>query len=76
LGDPVLELHDGNGELMAINYNWRDDQEAQIIATGLPPSNNQEAAIVRELLPGNYTSIVRGFNDTTGVALIEAYELD
>jgi uncharacterized delta-60 repeat protein len=76
LADPVLELHDGNGGLIAINYNWRDDQEAQIIATGLPPSNNQESAIVRDLLPGNYTSIVRGNNNTTGVALIEAYELN
>jgi uncharacterized delta-60 repeat protein len=76
LADPTLELHDGNGELVAINYDWREDQEAEIVATGLPPSNNQESAIVRDLLPGSYTSIVRGFNNTTGVALIEAYELD
>lgn len=76
LQDPVLELHDGNGELIAINYDWRDDQEAQIIATGLPPSNNKESAIVRDLFPGNYTAIVRGNNNTTGVALIEAYELN
>ena len=76
MGDPILELHDGNGGLIATNDNWRDDQEAEIIATGLPPSNNLESAIVRDLLPGNYTAIVRGLNNTTGVALIEAYELN
>ena len=76
LGDPVLELYDGNGGLIAINYNWRDDQEAEIIATGIPPSNNLESAIVRNLAPGNYTAIVRGLSNTTGVALIEVYNLN
>jgi hypothetical protein len=76
LPDPTLELHDGNGALIAANDNWRTDQEAEIAGTGLPPSNNLESAIVRELPPGSYTSIVRGINNTTGVALIEAYDLD
>ena len=78
LGDPTLELHDGNGALIASNNNWRDDpvQEAEIIATGIPPSNDLESAIVRNLAPGNYTAIVRGVNNTTGVALIEAYGLN
>jgi hypothetical protein len=76
LGDPTLELYDGNGALLASNDNWRSDQEAEIIATGIPPTNNQESAIVRNLSPGNYTAIVRGVNDTTGVALIEAYGLN
>jgi uncharacterized delta-60 repeat protein len=76
LADPVLELHDSNGGLIAINYDWRDDQEADIIATGIQPSNNLESAIVRDLVPGNYTAIVRGLNNLTGVALIEAYGLN
>jgi hypothetical protein len=76
LGDPVLELHDGNGVLIASNYNWRDTQEAEISATGLAPSNDLESAILRDLAPGPYTAIVRGLNDTTGVALVEAYNLD
>jgi len=76
LGDPVLELHDGNGVLVASNYNWRDTQEAEISATGLAPSNNLESAILRDLAPGPYTAIVRGLNDTTGIALIEAYNLN
>ena len=76
LGDPVLELHDGNGVLIASNYNWRDTQEAEISATGLAPSNNLESAILRDLAPGPYTAIVRGLNDTTGVALVEVYNLN
>ncbi|MFZ1219717.1 MAG: choice-of-anchor Q domain-containing protein [Chthoniobacterales bacterium] len=76
LGDPVLELHDGDGVLIATNYDWRDTQEAEIIATGLQPSNNLESAILRDLAPGPFTAIVRGLNNTTGVALVEAYNLN
>ena len=76
LSDPTIELHDGNGAAIATNDNWRTDQEAEIIATGIPPSNDQESAILRDLVPGNYTAIVRGMNNATGVALVEAYELN
>jgi hypothetical protein len=76
LGDPTMELHDGNGGLIAANNNWRSDQEAEIIATGIPPSNDLESAIVRNLAPGNYTAIVRGVNGTTGIAVVEAYGLN
>ncbi len=76
LQNPNLELHDGNGALIASNDNWRTDQEAEIIATGIPPSNNLESAIVRDLAPGNYTAIVRGVNGTTGIAVVEAYGLN
>jgi hypothetical protein len=76
LADPRLELHNGDGTLAASNDNWRSDQEAEIIATTLPPSNNLESAIVRTLNPGNYTAIVSGVNNTTGVALVEVYALN
>jgi hypothetical protein len=76
LGDPTLELHDNDGALIASNDNWRTDQEAEIIATGIPPSNDLESAIVRTLTAGNYTAIVRGVNGTTGIALVEAYGLN
>jgi hypothetical protein len=76
LENPLLELYDGNGGLIATNYDWRDTQEAEIIATGLPPSNNLESAIVRDLAPGPYTAIVRGTSNTTGVALVEVYNLN
>ena len=76
LGDPMLELRDGNGGLIRSNDNWRSDQEAEIIATTIPPSNNLESAIVENLAPGNYTAIVRGVNNMTGVAVVEAYDLN
>lgn len=76
LANPTLELHDGNGALIASNDNWRSDQEAEIIATTIPPTNDLESAIVRNFTPGNYTAIVRGVNGTTGTALVEAYGLN
>jgi hypothetical protein len=76
LADPTLELRDGNGALIRSNDNWRSDQEAEIIATTIPPSNDLESAIVQTLTPGNYTAIVRGANGTTGIALVEAYGLN
>jgi len=76
LADPTLELRDGNGGLIDSNDNWRSDHEAEIIATTIPPSNDLESAIVRNLAPGNYTAIVRGVNNSTGVAVVEAYALN
>ena len=76
LADPFLELHDANGALITSNDNWKDTQQAQIEATGLAPSNDLESAIVRTLTPGNYTAIVRGVNDTIGVALVEVFGLN
>jgi hypothetical protein len=76
LSDPTLELHDGNGATVAANDNWRSDQEAEIMATTIPPPNDLESAIVRNLAPGNYTAILRGANNTTGVAAVEAYGLN
>ena len=75
LPDPTLELRDGNGALLAFNDDWRTDQQAQIIATGLPPAHDLESAILRSLSPGPYTAIVREYNNLTGVALVEAYQL-
>jgi autotransporter-associated beta strand protein len=75
LADPTLELHDGDGAIIAFNDDWRDTDEAAIEATGIPPSDDKESAILAMLAPGNYTAIVRGQNDTTGVALVEVYDL-
>ena len=76
LPDPTLELHNGNGVVIASNDNWRSDQEAEISATGLAPAKDAESAIVRTLVPGLYTAIVQGKNGTTGVGLVEVYQLD
>lgn len=58
------------------NDNWRDTQEEEIKATGIPPLHDAEAAIVVTLEPGNYTAVVGGKNESTGVGLVEVYELD
>jgi hypothetical protein len=75
LQDPVLELHDGTGAVIATNDNWKDTQQAEIEATGIPPSDDRESAIVQTLSPGNYTVILRGKDDTTGVGVVEAYDI-
>lgn len=77
LADPTLELRDGNGALVRSNDNWRDDsaQEALINATGIPPSNNAESAIVATIAPERHTVIVAGKGSATGVALVEVYHL-
>jgi hypothetical protein len=74
LQDPTLELHDSSG-LLGANDNWRDTQENEIIATTVPPTNNLESAIVAVINPGNYTAIVGGKNNTTGIAVVELYDL-
>ena len=76
LADPTLELHDGNGALIASNDNWKENQQADIQATGIPPPNELESAIVTVLNPGPYTAIVCGKDNTIGVASIEAYQLN
>jgi len=76
LANPTLELRDINGNLIQSNDNWRSTQQAEIIATGLQPPNDAESAIVATLAPSNYTMIVRGVNNTTGVALVEVYRLN
>jgi hypothetical protein len=76
LADPTLKLHNGNGAVIVFNDNWRDTQQTEIEATGLAPTDNRESAIVRTLAPGNYTAIVRGKNNTIGVALVEVYGLN
>ena len=75
LADPVLELLDSTGTRIGFNNSWRYAQEADIIATGIPPADDHEAAILATLSPGAYTAIVRGRHGTTGVALVEAYDL-
>ena len=75
LQDPTLELVDGNGTRIAFNDNWRTDQEAEITATGLAPNDDRESVIVRDLAPADYTAIVRGAGDTTGIGLVETYNL-
>jgi hypothetical protein len=85
LCDPTLELHNSTGALIASNDNWQttiiggiitSDQVQAIQDSGRAPSDSRESAIIADLPPGRYTAIVRGVNNTVGVALVEAYDLD
>jgi hypothetical protein len=77
LEDPTLELHDGNGALLLSNDNWKDAlNSAEIQSTGLAPPDDRESAILMRLPAGNYTTVMRGVNNTTGIGLAEAYKLD
>jgi hypothetical protein len=77
LADPVLELHGPGAFATITNDNWMDDpvQKVAILATGLAPTNNLESAIDATLNPGAYTAIVKGKNNTSGIALVEVYDL-
>jgi hypothetical protein len=75
MDDPVLELHDRNGALIATNDNWKDNQRAEIEATGIPPTSDFESAMVRTVAPAAYTAIVRGKDNTIGVAVVEIYNI-
>jgi len=84
LANPTLELHNGTGALIASNDNWRTtiiggiitmNQVRDITNSGYAPGDGRESAIIADLAPGNYTAIVRGVNNTTGVGLVEVYDL-
>jgi hypothetical protein len=84
LANPTLELHNGSGALIARNDNWQTTIVGGIITasqvnaiqnSGHAPTQPSESAIIATLQPGNYTVIVRGVNNTTGVALVEVYDL-
>lgn len=74
--DPLLEIHNVDGSILASNDNWRETQEADIQASGFAPGDERESAILATLPANGYTAIVRGKDGTTGVGLVEVYNLD
>ena len=74
--DPVLELFDTNGQLIATNDNWKESQQQEIEDSGLAPNNDAESAIARTLPPGSYTAVMFGKDNSTGIGLVEAYDRD
>ena len=82
LQDTTLEVRAANGSLIAANDNWKinnqtnQSQQAAIQATGLAPSDDRESALMIEVAPAGFTAVVRGKNDTSGVGLVEIYDLN
>lgn len=76
LADPTLTLYDDAGNVLAVDDNWKDSQISEITASGIPPKNDAESAIVRSLAPGHYTAALAGKNNTTGNGLVEVYDLE
>jgi hypothetical protein len=75
LADPVVTLVDGNGMVVKTNDNWKNTQQAAILATALAPPNDLESAMVATVAAGNYTAILSGKNGATGVGLVEVYKV-
>jgi hypothetical protein len=75
LQNPTLELRDGNAALIEANDDWKSDNRQEITDTGIPPVDDRESALVRTLVSGSYTALVRGKNSSIGIALVEIYRL-
>lgn len=75
LADPTIDIYQG-ATVIASNDNWKDTQQAEIAATGLAPTRDNESAVLLTLTPGAYTMVVRGAGGGTGTGLVEGYDLD
>jgi cytochrome c peroxidase len=76
LDDPVLELRGANGNLLVQNDDWKEAQRSQIENTSFQPVDDREAVIIASLPPAAYTAVLTGKNRTTGIGLLEIYDLD
>ena len=76
LQDPYLELRSSGNVLLQFNDNWKDSQQAEIESLGLAPSDDREAVMVATLTPGTYTALLTGKGGTTGVGLVEVYDVN
>jgi glucose/arabinose dehydrogenase len=74
--DPTIELRGPNGALVAGNDNWRSSQQSEIEMTGLQPPNDAESALIATLPATDHTAIVRGSGNSTGIGVVEVYDLD
>jgi len=75
LSDPLLELYDSSGNLLASNNDWQQGQAQTLRDANLAPPNDLESALLATLAPGAYTAIVRGNGTATGIGLVEVYDL-
>jgi hypothetical protein len=76
LANPLVEVYDSGGKLITTNDNWNTSvQQGEIVATGIPPTDTRESALIATLAPGNYTAVVRGADGGVGLGLVEVYDL-
>jgi hypothetical protein len=75
LSDPMLDLYDASGNVLASNNDWQQSQAQALRDANLAPPNNLESAILSTLAPGAYTAILRGNGNATGIGLVEVYDL-
>ncbi len=74
LADPTVDLYLGS-RLILSNDNWKSDDQTGIEGTGLAPTKDKESAIFVTLDPGAYIAVIRGKNNTTGIGLVEVYQI-
>jgi hypothetical protein len=74
--NPTLRLYSGQTVIAENDDYGSASNAAQLQASGFAPSDALESAILITLAPGPYTAIVAGANGTTGVGLIEVFEVD
>jgi hypothetical protein len=75
LANPSLALY-AKSTPLAANDDWKTNANvADIIASGIAPTDDLEAALLIRLEPGAYTTVVSGAGDTTGIGLVEVYEV-
>jgi glucose/arabinose dehydrogenase len=76
LVDPFLELHGPTGALITSNDDWKTTQQTDIMLTGLAPGYDSESGILMTLQPGGYTAILKGKDNSSGVGVVEVFDLD
>ena len=76
VNDPILRLFGPTGSVIAINDNWQETQQPEVEASGIPPTDSRESAIVATLVPATYTASLAGMNNGSGVGLVEVYDLN
>jgi hypothetical protein len=77
LSDPILDLYNSANQLIVTSDDWYTASNVQeIVESTIPPSSFFESAIVASLVPGPYTAVVRGYQNATGVGVVEVYDLD
>lgn len=75
LANPSIELRNAQGAVLGRNDDWKDSQESDIRGTSIPPTRDEEAALLVTLPSGSYTAIVRSSGEASGVGLVEVYSL-